>query len=110
MSHEYRWTVRLPAGRGVVDRLMAYAGDRKTPVGELLESILNNWLEVRKENPQPTEDEQVWRNIMAFVKKYPKSVLWMLSGILVGLGTGYFMACTGAWGTVLTFGWLMKEN
>ncbi len=79
-----------------------------------VQATINHRLDEMKraesEQEEVTEDEQMWQNLVAFVKKYPKSCLWMLSGFLVGLGSGYTLACTGAWGTVLVIVWAMKSE
>lgn len=60
------------------------------------------------EDDEDVDDEDV-ETLKRIFQKYPKSFIWMVSGVLLGMGIGHLFAVVGAWGSLLAIGWLLKS-
>ena len=59
------------------------------------------------EKPNDDYDVEVLKRIF---QRYPKSIIWMLSGLLIGIGTGRPFLVVGIYGAILAFGWLVRSD
>lgn len=62
-------------------------------------------------DPQPrqTPDEDV-EFFKRLYQKYPKSIMWLVFGLILGIGVGHPFAFLGTWGSMLAVGWFLKEK
>ena len=61
------------------------------------------------DDEERTPDELDEEFMKMLMRRYPKSLIWMISGLFLGIGTGWLFSFIGGWGSLLAIGWLLKS-
>ncbi len=61
------------------------------------------------DDEERTQDDEDTEFLKMLMQRYPKSLIWMVSGLFLGIGTGWLFSFIGGWGSLLAIGWLLKS-